>query len=226
MILAVIPARGGSKRLPGKNTALFGGHPLLWWSVALALRLKDVHCVVSTDDPKIAEVAKRAGAHALARPKELAGDESSMTEVLIHATKSVRDEGIDFDGIALLQPTNPLRPVSVVERAIARFLSEPCDSLIGVSHRPLKIGTVEDGLFARQFVADTQSRMTASTYYENGFLYLTKTETLLDQASIYGNRVLAFEVERPFDEVDIDEPVDMVIGEAILAAVRGRIEYA
>jgi CMP-N-acetylneuraminic acid synthetase len=226
MILAVIPARGGSKRLPGKNVALFGGRPLLWWSVAVARALKNVQCVVSTENAEIAAVAKQAGADVIDRPDDLAGDDSPMSQVLIHAAQYVRRQNVAFEGVMLLQPTNPLRPVAMVERAIARFLSEPCDSLIAVSGRPLKTGTVECGRFIRNYGPDTQSRGTPPTYYENGLLYLTKATTLLDQASIYGERVLAFETERPFDEVDIDEPVDLVIGEAILNAVYDQLSYA
>jgi N-acylneuraminate cytidylyltransferase len=226
MILAIIPSRAGSKRLPGKNIAPFGGRPLLAWSVALAERLAEVYCVVSTEDPAIARVAREAGAAVVDRPAHLAGDESSITQVLIHAAQEVRKKGLVFDGVLLLQPTNPLRPVSMMERAISRFLTEPCDSLIAVSRRKLKTGRIEAGAFVRKYGHDTQSRTTPATVYENGLFYLTKPATLLEQESLYGSRVLAFETERPFDEVDIDEPVDMVIGEAILATVRGQLDYA
>ena len=97
------------------------------WSIALAQRLKDVNCVVSTDDPGIAAVAQAFGAPVIDRPAELAGDETSMTKVVIHAAKQARAEGFAFDGVLLLQPTNPLRPLSMVESAIARFLGEPCE---------------------------------------------------------------------------------------------------
>lgn len=203
----------------------FGGHPLLWWSMAMAKRLRNVQCVVSTEDGEIAEVAREVGATVLDRPKELAGDDSPMSQVLIHALKSALQNGINFDGVMLLQPTNPLRPVNMVERAIARFLNEPCDSLIAVSGRPLKTGSIESGRFIRGYAPDTQSRVTPPIYYENGLLYLTKTATLLERASIYGDRVLAFETPRPFDEVDIDEPVDLLVGEAVLSAVKDQLGY-
>ena len=227
MILAVIPARAGSKRLPGKNIASFGGRPLLAWSVALARKLDTVvRCLVSTEDERIAAVARAAGAAVIDRPLELAGDESRMTDVLIHAAKAAQAQGLSFDGVMLLQPTNPLRPVAMIERAIARFLSERCDSLIAVSRRSLKLGRIMDGMFVPAYAPDTQSRHMPEAVYENGLLYLTKTATLLDRRDIYGERVLAFETERPFDDVDIDAPVDLVVGEAILAAVRERLGYA
>ena len=226
MILAVIPARAGSKRLPGKNIAPFGGRPLLAWSVALAQRLKDVHCVVSTEDVAVARVAIEAGAAVIERPLDLAGDDSSMREVMIHAVLAVEKKEHAVDGVLLLQPTNPLRPVDMVENAIARFRSEPCDSLISVSRRQLKTGTLEDGAFVRSYTPDTQSRLASPVFYENGLLYLTKRATLIKARSIYGSRVLAQVTPRPFDEVDIDEPIDMIIGEAVLGAVRDQLDYA
>jgi CMP-N-acetylneuraminic acid synthetase len=227
MILAVIPARGGSKRLPGKNLAPFGGRPLLAWSVALAKRCpRIVRCVVSTEDPAIAAAAIQAGADVIDRPPELAGDESSITEVLIHAAATARDQGTAFDAVMLLQPTNPLRPVATVERAIDRFAGERADSLITVSGRALKTGRLVEGRFVPSYVPDTQSRRTAPTFYENGLLYITRSDILFDQRSIYGTEILGFETEAPFDQVDIDEAVDLEIGEAILGAVRGQLGYA
>lgn len=226
MILAVIPARGGSKRLPGKNITPFGGRPLLAWSVDLARRLnRVVRCVVSTEDAKIAAVARDIGATVVERPPELAADESSSVDVLIHAAETEQREGFVFDGVMLLQPTNPLRPLEMVERAIERFLSEPCDSLFAVSRRELKLGEVRNGYFIPNYAIGTQSRHIPPAFYENGLLYLTKTVTLIGQRSLSGDRVLAFETERPFDEVDIDDPVDLVIGEAILTSVRGELGY-
>jgi len=227
MILAVIPARGGSKRLPRKNVAPFGGRPLLAWSVELCKHLPQVAaCVVSTEDAEIAAVAEKAGAKVIDRPADLAGDDSSITQVLIHAAKVAQSDGLTFDAVMLLQPTNPLRPVDLVNRAIARFTSEPCDSLIAVSARAIKTGRVTDGLFVPNYAPDTPSARTATTYFENGLLYLTRLDVLLNQGSIYGQRILAFETERPFDEIDIDLPVDMLVGEAVLAAVRDRLGYA
>ena len=226
MILAVIPARAGSKRLPGKNILPFGGRPLLAWSAALARQCaKVVRCVVSTEDAQIAAVARAAGAHVVARPSELAGDESSIIEVIAHAAEATLRDGVRFDGVMLLQPTNPLRPVAMVERAIDRFLSEPCDALMAVSQRPFKLGKIADGCFVPDYAFGTQSRHMGPVFFENGWLYLTKTDVLIGRRSLTGDRVLAFETERPFDEVDIDEPVDLLVGEAVLHAVRDRLAY-
>lgn len=223
-LLAIIPARGGSKRLPGKNIMPFGGRPLLAWSVACALRLDGVHCVVSTDDKSIAQAARDAGASVIDRPSEFAGDRSGMTEVILHALDICRSEGRNFDEVMLLQPTNPLRPLDMVRSAITRFRSEPCDSLITVTRRQLKFGEVREGRFHPGYRPDTASQATRPVWFENGLLYLFKS-SVLNTGSLYGDRVLAFETEKPFGDVDIDEPIDVVIGEAILSAVRDRIDY-
>ncbi|NJO53463.1 MAG: acylneuraminate cytidylyltransferase family protein [Bacteroidales bacterium] len=226
MILALIPARGGSKRLPRKNILPFGGRPLIAWSIALARALPEVAaCAVSTEDAEIAAEARAAGAVVVERPIELAGDEVASVDVMIHAAEAMHAAGLRFDGVMLLQPTNPLRPVAMVRAAIQRFATESCTSLVAVSRRPLKIGRIEDGLFVPGYAFGAQSRRMPAVVYENGLFYITKTATLLGDRSLTGNRVLGFETERPYDEVDIDEAVDLVVGEAILAAVRNHLDY-
>ncbi|CAN0431731.1 unnamed protein product [Phaeothamnion confervicola] len=125
----------------------------------------------------------------------------------------------------LLQPTNPLRPLDLVRAAIGRFRAEPCDSLVAVSRRPLKIGRVEAGRYSPSYAFGTPSRDMPPVWYENGWLYLIKPETLLGRRSLTGSDVLAFETPRPFDDVDIDEPVDLAVGEAVLSAVRAQLGY-
>lgn len=226
MILAVVPARAGSKRLPGKNIVAFGGRPLLAWSVAMALRCPEVvRCLVSTESKSIAAVARAAGADVVRRPASLCADDSSIIDVVHHAATAARRQGMVFEGVMLLQPTNPLRPLELVAAAIDRFCSEPCDGLMTVSRRSLKLGKIIDGGFVPDYAFGTQSRHLPPVFYENGLLYLTKTEVLLARRTLTGERVLALQTERPFDEVDIDEPVDLVVGEAILAAVRHRLPY-
>ena len=225
MILAIIPARGSSKRLPRKNILPFGGRPLLAWSVALARHIPAVaRCLVSTEDDEIADIARAAGAEVINRPKPLAQDESGMTEVIWHALETSERDGLSFEGVMLLQPTSPLRPLELVRSAIARFQTEPCDSLITVSRRQLKFGDVSSGNFYPKYRPDTSSQATPPVWFENGLLYLFKSSTLR-AGRLYGDRILAVETEKPFGDVDIDEHVDLVVGEAILGAIRNRIAY-
>ena len=224
MILAIIPARGGSKRLPRKNIVPFGGKPLICWSIETALAMPAVcACVVSTEDAEIAEISRSVGAIVVDRPATLASDVASTVDVLVHAAEAMVQVGERFEGVLLLQPTNPLRPTAMVASAIERFVTEPCDSLISVSRRALKLGKVKDGCFVPDYPFGTQTRLMPPVFYENGLIYLTKTDILMRVGSLIGERVLAFETERPFDDVDIDEPVDLIVGEAILGAVRDRL---
>lgn len=225
MIAAVIPARGGSKRLPRKNVLPFAGRPLLAWSIAAAKAAPSVGEVwVSTDDEEIASVAESHGAGVIYRPAELAADSSSTLDVIVHALGWLRDAQQAVGAVMTLQPTNPLRPVAMIEEAVARFRGVPCDSLVAVSQRPLKTGTVRDGYFEPAYSFGQQSRLTAPLTYENGLLYITRADCL-DAGSLCGERILAFVTPRPFDEVDIDEAADLVFGECIASTVRDRLGY-
>ena len=124
-ILGVTPARGGSKGIPRKNIRPLAGKPLLAWTIAAALESKLLdRYVVSTEDPEIAEVARRCGAEVLERPKELATDEAGTLEVLQHLLSQVQ-----ADTVVLLQATSPVREEGLVDRCIRRFTETQADSL-------------------------------------------------------------------------------------------------
>jgi CMP-N-acetylneuraminic acid synthetase len=219
MIAAIIPARGGSKRLPRKNILPFAGRPLLVWSIAAAVAAPSLDDVwVTTDDDEIADVAKAYGAKVIRRPPELAADTSSTFDAIVHALGAIRIEGFDVEAVATLQPTNPLRPVSMIEEAVMRFRSVSCDSLISVSQRPLKTGRIEGDYFVPSYPFGQQSRLTAPLTYENGLLYITSA-TSLDAGSLCGTQICAFPTDRPYDEVDIDDALDFAIGESVAHAL-------
>lgn len=225
MIVAIIPARGGSKRLPHKNILPFAGRPLLAWSIAAAKAAPSLRQAwVSTEDDEIASVAEAHGAKVIRRPAALAGDDVPTLDVVVHALKSIRADGITPTAVMTLQPTNPLRPVAMIEDAVARFASSPCDSLVSVSLRRLKTGRIVAGYYEPSYPFGQQSRLTPPIAFENGLLYVTHVTTL-DRGSLCGERILAFETARPFDEVDIDKPADIVLAEYILASVRDRLDY-
>lgn len=224
-IVAVIPARGGSKRLPRKNILPFAGRPLLAWSIAAAQAAPSVVGTwVSTDDDEIAAVSMAWGAQVVWRPAALAEDDTPIVDVIRHALAAIRCQDCAVDAVMTLQPTNPLRPVSLIEDALARFRSRPCDSLVAVSQRPLKTGIVRDGYYLPSYNFGQQSRLTAPVTYENGLLYITQA-ACIEEGSLCGERISAFVTPRPFDEVDIDEAVDLVTGQAIAEAVRDQLGY-
>ena len=125
---------------------------------------------------------------------------------------------------ATLQPTNPLRPVGMIEGAVAKFRAQECDSLIAVSRRALKIGRIESGFFHPGYSFGQQSRLTEPLAYENGLLYITSA-SCLEAGSMCGSRILAYLTEAPFDIVDIDELADFEVGAAIAAAVADQLGY-
>lgn len=129
-ILAIIPARGGSKGLPGKNIRQFAGKPLIVHSIEAALNCSLIsRTVVSTDDDKIAEVAKAHGAQVIKRPAELAADTSLVIDAIRHAVRTVEEAGEDVDIVLLLEPTSPFRRPEDLERCIQVLLENKADSV-------------------------------------------------------------------------------------------------
>ena len=122
-ILAIIPARGGSKGIPGKNIKEFAGKPLIVHSIEAALKCPLVtRTVVSTDDDKIAEISKAHGAQVIKRPSELATDTSLVIDAIRYTVRKVEEEGEDVDIVILLEPTSPFRRTEDIEKCIQVLL--------------------------------------------------------------------------------------------------------
>lgn len=129
-VLAVIPARGGSKGIPGKNIRQFAGKPLIAHSIAAALQCPLVsRTVVSTDDETIAEVAQAHGAQVINRPDELAADTSLVIDAIKHAVLKVEEEGREVDFVLLLEPTSPFRRAEDLEKCVQVLLEDKADSV-------------------------------------------------------------------------------------------------
>ena len=129
-VLAVIPARGGSKGMPGKNIKVFAGKPLIVHSVESSLKCSLIsRTVVSTDSDKIAEIAKTHGAQVIKRPDELAADTSLVIDAIKHAVLKVEEEGRNVDFVLLLEPTSPFRREEDLERCVQVLLDDKADSV-------------------------------------------------------------------------------------------------
>ena len=127
-VLAIIPARGGSKRLPGKNIKMLNGKPLIAYSIEFALNSNEINkVVVSTEDENIAQIAKEIGAEIIKRPIELAQDTTKTAPVLIHAVKELEKKGYTPDIIILLQPTCPIRENNLCQKAIEILSTQKYD---------------------------------------------------------------------------------------------------
>lgn len=217
-ILAIIPARGGSKGVSGKNIKLLNGKPLLGYTAEIALQSQCLtEVVVSTEDEQIMEVAKRLGIKVpFIRPMALAQDNTPTIDVIIHALEWYINQNIFFDAVCLLQVTSPFRTLDFLDKAIEKFMASDCDSLVSVQKVPheynphwtfevngegnLKIATGETEIIPRR-----QELPTA--YHRDGSIYITKTKVLLEEYSLYGKSTAFIESEPDF-YVNIDTMED------------------
>jgi N-acylneuraminate cytidylyltransferase len=215
-ILALIPARGGSKGLPRKNVLPLGGKPLIAHTIETALAASLVtRTIVSTDDEEIAEVARAHGAEVpFMRPVELAQDGSTDLEVFRHALEWLAaEEGYEPELVAHLRPTNPLRVPGDVDAALRALLDDPeADALRSVSwptQTPYKMWRAEGGylvpLVAVEGVAEPHSMPRQSlpeVWWQNGYVDVVRPRTVRELGSMTGARVLPFVVEDPGVEID------------------------
>ena len=217
-VVALIPARGGSKGIPRKNLAPVGGRPLLVWTIDAALDSRTVtRTVVSTEDDEIASVARSLGAEVLARPAELAGDDTPMQPVIAHALEELTAP----DVLVLLQPTSPLRRAEHVDEAVDLLLATGADSVVSVvevphRYRPGSLMALDGERLVR--LADDH----AGTRQEKPLVYARNGPAVLalrpDRigADLYGGDCRPY-VMAPRDSLDVDEPFDLELAELLLA---------
>jgi CMP-N,N'-diacetyllegionaminic acid synthase len=225
-ILALITARGGSKRVPGKNIRLLGGRPLIVWSIDVARNNVDISDVlVSTDDPAIAEVARGAGALVpWLRPAELSTDTAASVEVCLHALEWYESTRGSVDGLMLLQPTSPFRSRETVMRGIALFRDHGRRSVIGLSpalSHPLWCVQV-NGDSIRPFIErggkPLRSQDLPPAYVITGAFYLIQPDELRTRRSFCSDATLPLMIEGPAECIDIDTEWDWKIAQALTAS--------
>jgi CMP-N,N'-diacetyllegionaminic acid synthase len=214
-VVAVIPARGGSRRLPGKNLALLGGRPLIAHTIEAARGAYLVdQVIVSTEDATIARVARAHGAQVLRRPARLATDHATTEAVLLHAVDQLRRRGARPDVVVLLQATSPLRTAAPVDMAVARILDGGCDSVISVTSDPHLHweGALEEGIFVpRRPLADRpRTQDLPPRYREDGAIYAMRTRLLLSTGLRMGGKLGAVLLS-PEESVDIDTAADLAL---------------
>lgn len=207
--IAIIPARGGSKRIPEKNIQILGDLPLIVHSIIYAKENKTIidEVYVSTDDEEIKKVALQFDAKVIDRPELISGDLEPTVSALKHVLENISSENIE--NIILLQPTNPLRPIDLIKEAFNKFQTEKKDSLFTVSRNYHKLGKItEDKFHPFNYSIGQRSQDLEPLYFENGLLYITKASLILDNIIISEN-ALPFEVNHIFAQVDIDTPDDL-----------------
>jgi N-acylneuraminate cytidylyltransferase len=206
--IAIIPARGGSKRLPNKNVLLLNGIPLIAHSILYAqanARVID-EIYVSTDDATIKEIAIAYGAKVIDRPIKISGDLEPTISALQHVLKSI---DVIVDSIVLLQPTNPLRPENLLNEAFEKYKSGALASLFTVTRSNQKLGKIiEANFFPFNYEVGQRSQDLEPLFYENGLLYIAKA-TLISKLKIISENSFPFEVDHVFAQVDIDTQEDL-----------------
>ena len=210
--IAIIPVRGGSKRLPNKNITLLGGIPLLVHSINYAKENGIKKIVVSTDDKKIKEIALDNNVEVVDRPNYLASDNATTVSALKHVLETVAE---DFENVILLQATNPLRPINLLKEAYNKFIKGNYDSLMTVSRNEQKFGKIiGDKFIPFNYKIGQRSQDLEPLYFENGLLYITKASLILE-GKILGDNNFPYIVNHPFANVDIDTLEDFEYAEYI-----------
>lgn len=217
--LAIIPARGGSKRLPRKNVLDLAGKPLIAWTIEASLKSKYIdQVIVTSDDDEILGISKQFGAETIKRPEELASDTATTFDAIEHAIKHSEK----FDYVVLLQPTSPLRTEHHIDEAIELLYEKHADAIISVcemDHSPLWSNTLPEngsmGKFLREEIKNKRSQDLEKYYRLNGAIYVCKTDKLLDKKSfMLKDNIFAYEMDKK-SSVDIDEEIDFKIAKVL-----------
>ena len=214
--IAIIPARGGSKRLPNKNILLLGGIPLIAHSIIYAQKNSAIigDIFVSTDDEKIKEIALKFGAKVIDRPTELSGDLEPTVSALKHCLEVIDDAQIE--NVILLQPTNPLRPKNLLKDAFEVYKKNISDSLFTITRNHQKFGKIiNDKFIPFNYEIGQRSQDLEPIYSENGLLYICRANSILEDVIITKN-AFPYEVNHVFATVDIDTEEDFDYAEYLL----------
>jgi N-acylneuraminate cytidylyltransferase/CMP-N,N'-diacetyllegionaminic acid synthase len=227
-ILAVIPARGGSKRLPRKNIRPLAGLPLIAWTIrtAIAARIFD-EVLVSTDDTEIADIAIRFGASVPGlRPRELSTDTATSVDVVLHALSKYEAEHVTFKSVMLLQPTSPFRSVETIRRAVRLHEhagNPPVVSLCPAKAHPAWCFLVDSEGCMSGYAGDGtrlgRAQDLPPVYQLNGSVYLATVDDLRNERSFIGSRTQALLVTKPEESIDIDDAWDWQLAECIAAGL-------
>jgi CMP-N-acetylneuraminic acid synthetase len=220
-ILAIIPARGGSKGLPRKNIRLLNGLPLIEYSIKSAFKSKYIDkVVVSTEDTEIKDISEKLGGTVIVRPKRLAEDDSKTIDVIVHVLENL-EKGYFPQVVVILQPTSPLRTSDDIDSSIKIFLKNDCDSVVSVcefSHSPYWALTIKNNhltpIFGQEYLRKRRQELPIS-YIPNGAIFVSNPEKIREYESFYASKTLPYVM--PINRsVDIDSMLDFKLAEIIL----------
>ncbi len=227
-IIAIIPARGGSKSIPKKNIKDFCGKPLIAHTIELALKSKMIdRVIVSSDNHEIIEIALEYGAEApFIRPSSLSQDDTMDLPVFQHCLNYLKDEErFEADIIAHLRPTSPLRTIEMLEMGINLLVDNPrADSVRAIcepSQNPYKMWTIKNNGYLKELLQldidepyNQPRQKLPNVYWQNGYVDITRSKTILEHKSMTGSRILPLLVDSQH-LIDIDNEITLKIAEMI-----------
>ncbi len=218
-ILCFIPARGGSKEIKNKNLYKICGKPLIYYTLNLASKIKNIHIFVSTDNIKIKKYSEKFEIKSnYLRPKNLSGDKSLVVDAVLHALNWLKKEkNIHFDAVLMLQPTSPLRDLSEIIKAINKFKKKKLDSLIGVSlmkehpYECIKLKNNKWDYLERNNIKKSKGRQDYKKkyFFINGSFYMSKVSFLKKNRNFTVKNKTKIFVQKKTIPIDIDTNQDM-----------------
>lgn len=227
-ILAIIPARGGSKGIPRKNIHLLAGKPLLAYTAEAAAQSQTLsRCILSTEDSEIASVGKELGIEVpFLRPDDLAQDDTAGIDVIQHAVRElVEKENYHPDAVMILQPTSPLRTWQHIDEAVELYFNSGADSLVSIietphQYNPYSVMQLENG-YLKAFLdypeRDNLRQKKPVFYARNGAaIYIIDRKVLMEQNTLFGEKLIPYAMDKR-SSIDIDDTVDLEIAECLLS---------
>ncbi|MHA1384773.1 MAG: acylneuraminate cytidylyltransferase family protein [Candidatus Helarchaeota archaeon] len=232
-ILAIIPARGGSKGLPGKNIKLLNGKPLIVWTIEAGLKSKYIdELMVTTDSTEIAELVKKHGANVpFIRPAYLATDTAATIDVIDHTLRYYHKNGKNFDIVVLLQPTSPLREDDDIDNMLEKFSENitQCDSIISIGEvheHPSIMKKIENGRLkpiCNNLEIKTRRQDNEKAYFPYGVAYIAKKDKLIKFRTFYMEKSCFYIIKR-YQCYEIDDIYDFIVVEAIMKYQKGDLK--
>jgi len=216
-IIALITARKGSKRLPGKNIIDLGGKPLIMWSIETLSNVKEIKdIIVSTDDKKVIEIAQKAGLNVpWIRPKNLCLDTTKSVDVALHALDWYEKDRGAIDGLLLIQPTSPFRTSKTVKKGIGLFIKSNMQTVISVTpthQHPSWTFTIRNDYlvpYINENGMNVRSQDLEKTFVVNGSFYLISPNNLRTHNSFYSNKAVPLIISSKKESLDIDDESDL-----------------
>jgi len=226
-ILAVIPARGGSKGVINKNIRMLNGYPLVYYTINCALKSKKItDVVVTTDSEEIQKIAIKYGAEApFLRPKYLATDKALAIPTVQHAVKKMEKwKNYEYDIVIMLQPTSPMKTSKDIDKAINLVLkNQKAESIISVvdvgNNHPMKMKVIKQGKmvdYCKPPVENPPRQILPDVYIVNGAIYLTRKRVLMEKNTFKGDYCLPYVMSLD-KSINIDTEIDLKIAEMYIA---------